>query len=119
MHSFIFRVPLCRSSIIYNNLKYLAQATKPLFLASTFVIFLFPSVKVILTQKNYCLKKKNGPMTQMEAWDIICLGYLSFGSFEIPQLRYEEGRGWHQPPPHCVLKWILRRHFKPPPNATV
>ena len=28
-----------------------------------------------------------GLWAQMEEWDLICLGYLSFGSFDIPQLR--------------------------------
>ena len=23
------------------------------------------------------------------------------------------------PPPHCVFKWILRGHLKPPPSATM
>jgi hypothetical protein len=23
------------------------------------------------------------------------------------------------PPPHCVFKWILRGHLKPPPSATI
>ena len=24
-----------------------------------------------------------------------------------------------RPPPHCVLKWILRGHLKPTPSATI
>ena len=59
MHSFIFRVPLCRSSkavlgnmqMIYNSLKQV-HATKPLFLTFTIIIFIFSSGKVISTQKK-------------------------------------------------------------------
>ena len=73
----------------------MVHATKPLFLTFTIIIFIFSSGKVISTQKMTAFHG-HVPMTQM--------GYLSFGSFDIPQLRYEGGRGWHRPPlpPACL-----------------